>query len=273
MDPRPDEASGPGGHRRCQHGDEAQGAGGGRPDSSKPPGQREVIVRIENLLESRLLQRALREQAKELKKAVEEQGQELTDAALEAIEPLAVAAAYRDDDQVEHAPRVARASAMLARELGLQEETVEMIGRAARLHDVGKIGLSDGVLLHPDGHAPEDLELVKSHVEIGAEILGRGRSRLLKMAAEIARSHHERWDGSGYPEGLRGEQIPMSGRIVGLADTFDGLVHAADMPLADAVIEIESLGGRYFDPRVVSAFTSIDHELLVAPPSRAVAAV
>ena len=112
----------------------------------------------------------------------------------------------------------------MARELGA-ETTLELIGRAARLHDVGKIGLSDAVLLKLGRYSPEEFELMKSHTVIGAEILGRGRSRLLRLAAEIALSHHERWDGSGYPEGLRGEQIPLSGRIVGVADTFDALTH------------------------------------------------
>jgi cyclic di-GMP phosphodiesterase len=249
-------------------------AAGARDFLTKPLDPSEVVVRIENLLEARLLQRELREQTKALEKAVEEQSQELTDAGLEIIEPLAAASAFRDDDQAEHALRVGRTSALLARELALHEETVEMVGRAARLHDVGKIGLSDDVLLRPPGKlAPEDLELKKSHVAIGAAILGRGRSPLLRMAAEIARTHHERWDGSGYPDGLRGEQIPMPGRIVGLADTFDVLVHTAAMPLPDAVARLQDLAGRDFDPAVVRAFEALDHDELVAPALRAAAAV
>jgi putative two-component system response regulator len=247
-------------------------AAGARDFLTKPLDPSEVVVRIENLLESRLLQLELRKQAKALEKAVEEQSQELTDAALECIEPLAVASAFRDDDQAEHALRVARTSALLARELGLPEDTVEMIGRAARLHDVGKIGLSDDVLLHPARLAPEDVELMKSHVAIGAEILGHGRSRLMKLATEIARTHHERWDGGGYPDGLRGEQIPVPGRIVGLADTFDGLVHNAAKPLPEAVAEIQRLAGREFDPNVVRAFEALDHQDLVAPAQRVMSA-
>ena len=145
-----------------------------------------------------------------------------------------------------------RTAALLARGLGLDDETVEMIGRAARLHDVGKIGLSDHVLLQSGGYAPGDLELMKNHVAIGAEILGGGRSRLLKMAAEIARTHHERWDGSGYPEGLSGEQIPVSGRIVALADCFDGLVFpppgTTAKRLPEAVGEIQKRAGVDLDP-------------------------
>jgi putative two-component system response regulator len=248
-------------------------AAGARDFLTKPLDPSEVVVRIENLLEARLLQLELREQAKALEKAVEAQSQELTDAALEVIEPLAVASAFRDDDQDGHALRVARTSGLLARELGIPEESAELIGRAARLHDVGKIGLPDDLLLHPGRLAAEDRELMKSHVAIGAEILGHGRSRLLKLAAEIARTHHERWDGSGYPEGLRGEHIPVPGRIVGLADTFDGLVHNASKLLPEAVAEIQRRAGREFDPNVLRAFEALDHEGLVAPARRVMSAV
>jgi putative two-component system response regulator len=232
-------------------------AAGARDFLTKPLDPAEVVVRIENLLESRLLQLELRDQAKSLEREVED---------LEAIEPLATAAAYRDDDQEEHALRVARTAALVAESLGLPGETVDMIGRAARLHDVGKIGLPDQVLMHPDGLDPEDAELLKLHVDIGAEILGRGRSRLLTMAAEIARTHHERWDGTGYPQGLTGEQIPVSGRIVRLADTFDELVNPPPgrepRRVPDAVAEIRRLSGLEFDPAVVSAFDALEHEEL-----------
>ncbi|MBN1530144.1 MAG: response regulator [Thermoleophilaceae bacterium] len=230
-------------------------AAGARDFLTKPLDPSEVVVRIANLLESRLLQLELRDQAKSLELAVEE---------LEAIEPLATAAAFRDDDQAEHALRVARTSALVAESLRLSPETVDLIGRAARLHDIGKIGLPDDVLLAPGRLAPEDAELVKLHAEIGAEILGKSRSRLLTMAAEIARTHHERWDGSGYPQGLSGEQIPVAGRIVALADAFDGLVNpppgTEPRPVPDAVAEIRRRGGRELDPAVVSAFDALQHE-------------
>ena len=242
-------------------------AAGARDFLTKPLDPSEVVVRIQNLLEARLLQVELRKQTRALQKAVEERTEELTGTAMDVMGPLAAAAGYRDDEQDEHRLRVGRASTLVARGLGMDEATAEMIGRAARLHDVGKIGLSDDVLLHSNGHAPEDLELVKNHVAIGAEILGRGRSRLSRMAAEIARTHHERWDGSGYPEGLRGEQIPMSGRIVALADTFDGLVYPRPqkeaMQLTDAVRAVQALAGGELDPTVVSAFDALDHEALV----------
>jgi putative two-component system response regulator len=164
--------------------------------------------------------------------------------------------------------RVGRTSVLLARELALPHDVVAVMDRAARLHDVGKIGLSDSVLLNTGRYTPEDFELMKTHVLIGAEILSRGRSLLLRTAADIARTHHERWDGSGYLEGLRGEQIPMAGRIAAVADTFDALTrrrpYREAMPVPDAVAEIRGLAGREFDPRVVSAFESLDHPALVA---------
>jgi putative two-component system response regulator len=236
---------------------------GARDFLTKPLDPSEVVVRIQNLLEARLLQRELRDQAKALGKAVEAQSVELTDAALEAVETLGAAAAYRDDDDELHARRVGRTACLLAQGIGASDATAEMIERAARLHDIGKIGMPDAILMGAGRLAPEDAELMKSHVEIGAEILGRGRSRLLRMAAEIARTHHERWDGSGYPDGLSGEQIPISGRVVALADAFDHLVHGAARPVPDAVGEIRRLAGHEFDPNVVSAFDALHHDELV----------
>jgi len=235
---------------------------------TKPIDPSEVVARIENLLEVRLLQAELREQNRALEDLVTERTSELELASAELFEPLAFAAGYRDEDAHEHTLRVGRTSELLARALSLPEQLVAVIDRAARLHDVGKIGVSDSVLLNTGRYAPEDFELMKSHALIGAEILGRGRSLLLRTAAEIARTHHERWDGSGYPSGLRGEEIPTAGRIAGLADTFDALTrrrpYREAMSLAEAVTEIRSHAGRGFDARVVSAFETLDHLKLTA---------
>src|SRR2546422_11677046 len=135
-------------------------------------------------------------------------------------ERVAPAAEFRDDDTGEHARRVGELSAVLARNLGLAGDEVELIRRAAPLHDVGKIGIPDHILLKPGTLIPEEFELMKTHVKVGAGILSEGKSDLLRLAEEIALTHHERWDGTGYPVGLRGEAIPLSGRIVAVADGF-----------------------------------------------------
>ena len=243
-------------------------AAGARDILTKPLDPSEVVVRIENLLEIRIAQLELRRENKALEDDARERTRALMEAEIDLVEPLGFAAEYRDEDALGHPLRVGATAAQLAAELALPDESVGLIGRAARLHDVGKIGLPDAILLNAGQYSPEEFELMKSHVAFGAEILGRGRSRLLKMAAEIARTHHERWDGSGYPERLSGEEIPMAGRIVALADTFDALCHPrpyrAAKLLPEALAEIRALSGHSFDPRVVSAFEALDHAELLA---------
>lgn len=252
-------------------------AAGARDFLTKPLDPTEVIARVDNLLESRLLQLELRDKNRALEERVDLRTRELAEAGQELLEPLAFAAEYRDEDAHDHTVRVQRASALLARELAEDHETADLLGRAARLHDVGKLGLSDAVLLNTGRYTPEEFELMTTHTLIGAEILGRGRSRLLRMAAEIARSHHERWDGSGYPHGLQGEQIPFSGRIVGLVDTFEALTHRRfnreAKSVTEAVADIRDVSGRLFDPRVVGAFDALDHVALLAPVDEADVAV
>jgi putative two-component system response regulator len=174
---------------------------------------------------------------------------------------------YRDDDTNRHTERVARTAALLAGNLGLDIETTETIKRAAPLHDVGKIGIPDEILLKPDKLTAEEFELIKTHTVIGGRILCESNFPILKVATEIAFTHHERWDGNGYPAGLKGEEIPIAGRIVALADAFDAMTHARPYKSAfsveHAVAEIQRCSGAQFDPRIVEAFMTLDHHPLV----------
>jgi len=211
----------------------------------------------------------LESQNEALAERVRERTRELEEARFDELDRLALAAEYRDDDTQEHARRIGRTSGLLADTLGLGAEMRELLMRAAPLHDVGKIGIADSILLKPARLTGEEFEIVKTHAQLGAELLGGGRSRILQLACEIALTHHERWDGTGYPHGLAGDLIPIAGRIVSVADVFDALTHSRPYkdawPLADAVREISAGSGQQFDPAVVAAFQTLDHQALVMP--------
>ena len=228
---------------------------------SKPLDGTEVVLRINNLLQTRWLHGELRRQNEALEIKVQERTRQLADAQLEILQRLAVAAEYRDDSTGEHTQRVSKLAAMIARGLGQSEEEIEVLRLAATLHDVGKIGVPDHVLMKPGRLTVEEFEIIKLHTNIGAEILGGSNFSILQLAREIALSHHERWNGTGYPNGLKGAAIPLSGRIVALADVFDALTH--DRPykrawrLDEAIAEIKRLSGLQFDPQLVTILLSI----------------
>jgi response regulator RpfG family c-di-GMP phosphodiesterase len=187
---------------------------------------------------------------------------ELEAAALDSLRRLAKAAEYRDDNTPEHTQRVGDLAARLARELGRDDRTVWLVRHAAPLHDVGKIAVPDSVLLKPGRLTEEEFEVVKTHAVLGARVLAGGDSDLLICAEQVARSHHERWDGTGYPDGLAGEAIPLEGRLVHVADVFDVLVHERpykeSWTVEAAAEEIRQGAGTQFDPDVVRAFDVLD---------------
>jgi putative two-component system response regulator len=162
-------------------------------------------------------------------------------------------------------------AALLARQLGLTDPQISLIRRAAPLHDVGKIGVPDSILLKPGKLTMDEFEQVKKHTTIGARILSGSRFNLLRLAEEIAFSHHERWDGEGYA-GIRQDQIPLAGRIVAVADVFDALTqkrpYKAAWPIAEAVAEIDRQRSRQFDPEVVDAFLRVIDQQAPAIPAQ-----
>jgi putative two-component system response regulator len=236
---------------------------------SKPVEPIEVRLRIANLLETRRLELEMLGQNHMLEARVSERTHDLERARLELLERLALAAEYRDDNTQEHAQRVGRTVALLARSMGLADAEVEVLLQAAPLHDIGKIGVPDAILLKTAPLTAEEFAVMQAHTAIGAQILSGSEFATLQTAEQIAASHHERWDGGGYPYGLAGEQIPLGGRLVALADVFDALVHERPYKMAwslqRAVEEIVSLRETHFDPDVVSAFELLDHEQLMQP--------
>jgi PAS domain S-box-containing protein len=203
--------------------------------------------------------------AKCLEKLVAERTRELDDARAETLRQLAIAAEYRDDETYQHTERVGHVASRLALGLGLPAGQVTLLRHAAPLHDVGKLAIPDCILLKPGRLTVEEFAVMKTHAELGARLLSSGSSRVLQTAAVIAATHHERWDGAGYPNGLVGEAIPLVGRIVAVADVFDALTH--DRPYKSAwsvqraFEEIERSAGGQFDPRVVRAFQAMRAEL------------
>jgi putative two-component system response regulator len=225
-------------------------AGGARDFLTKPFDASEVLLRIENLLETRSLYTTLEQR-------VAERTRELEDAQVEILQRLAAAAEFRDDETGEHTQRVGRLSALIAEQMGLPAATVELIRRAAPLHDVGRIGIPDSILLKQGALTEEEQRIMRTHAAIGARMLAGGLSALVQTAERIARSHHERWDGKGYPDRLAGERIPIEARIVGVADFLDALTHKRPYrpawSLQKTLATIGDESGGHFDPAVVNA--------------------
>ena len=197
-------------------------------------------------------------QNRQLGKRVREKTEELNEARLEITQRLGRAAEFRDNETGMHVIRMGHYSRLIAESLGIGEEWTDLILHAAPMHDVGKIGIPDKILLKPGKLSPKEWEIMKTHSSIGGKIFSGGTSRIMKMSRAIALTHHEKWDGSGYPEGLKGEKIPLEGRIVAVADVFDALTserpYKKAWPIEESVALIEQESGKHFDPKVVQAF-------------------
>ncbi|HEY1952116.1 MAG TPA: HD domain-containing phosphohydrolase [Gemmatimonadaceae bacterium] len=228
----------------------------------KPFDSAEVLLRINNLLETHFLYRKLRGQNTELERKVAERTRELEDSQVEVLERLAAAVEFRDDDTGNHTRRVASVSALLGHAVGLDATSIELIRRAAPLHDIGKVGIPDSILLKAGPLSADEFETMKTHTVIGSRMLSKGRSELVRVSQRIARSHHEWWDGSGYPDRVSGQSIPLEARIVAVADFLDALTH--DRPyrpargMQETLAEIARRAGTHFDPAIAKALLSID---------------
>ncbi len=255
---------------------------------SKPVHQGEMLARIRNVLTAKAYQDRLRCYSEELEDAVGKRTAELEASRLEVIHCLARAAEFRDDDTGQHIVRVGRYARIIGEELGLSDGHLELLELAAQLHDVGKIGIPDAILLKPGKLTPEEfdimqrhcgfgkrivdclpaceVEIIRGHADLGAKIIDNVRSPILNMAKRIALTHHERWDGSGYPMGLSGEDIPLEGRITAVADVFDALsssrTYKAAFSLTKCFEILEEGRGTQFDPDVLDAFFARSKELV-----------
>jgi cyclic di-GMP phosphodiesterase len=224
----------------------------------KPFDSTEVLLRVRALLETRRLQRRLAEHNQQLEEAVAERTRELEASQVEMLQRLAIAADLRDDETGQHTQRVGHLAGRLALALGLGPKRADLIARAAPLHDIGKIGVSDAILRKPGKLTDDEFRQMKDHATVGARILEGGRSELIRLAELIARHHHERWDGTGYSAGLAGEAIPLEARIVAVVDFFDALTH--ERPYRGAVAVDRTLDmiresiGTHFDSAVALPF-------------------
>lgn len=209
---------------------------------------------------------ALHNQNLDLAEQVKERTQQLEQSRLEIIQRLGRAAEYKDNETGMHVVRMSHYSRILAEQLDVSKRWVELIFHASPMHDIGKIGIPDRVLRKPGKLDNEEWDVMQQHVQIGGDIIGDSDSALLKLAQEIALYHHEKWDGSGYPHKLKGEDIPLSARIVAIADVFDALTserpYKKAWPVEKAIGLIEEEAGKHFDPDLVPIFISKLDEML-----------
>ncbi len=239
---------------------------GARDFLNKPFDWSEGLTRVRNMLEVRLLHNQIRDQNRSLEEKVRERTLELERTRLDVIQRLGRASEFRDNETGQHVVRMSHCSARLGQALGMTEPEWKLTLHASPMHDVGKIGIPDHILLKPGRLNDKEWEIMKSHTAIGGQILSGGVSPLIQMAHTIAVTHHEKWDGSGYPAGLKHEDIPLIGRVVGLCDVFDALISKRPYKRAwsvkEAMSEIEDQSGVSFDPYLVKVFKKILPEIV-----------
>lgn len=233
---------------------------------TKPFDQSEVIQRIFNMLEVRLLHKKVLLQNETLEEQVRQRTHQLEESRLEIIKRLGRAAEYKDNETGNHILRMSHFAQMLAKAAGLSQEQSDNILLAAPMHDIGKIGIPDSILKKNGRLTEEEYEVMKTHCEIGARIIGEDSSELLQMAKTVALTHHEKWNGKGYPGGLQAEDIPRVGRIVAIADVFDALTskrpYKKVWTVEKALTLMREASGKHFDPTLFALFVQSMPEIL-----------
>ncbi len=228
---------------------------------NKPFDRIEVLMRIRNILEASLLYKEIRHQNEDLEKRVQERTNELRETQREIVQRLGRAAEFRDTDTGAHISRMSRYSEKLGRAAGLGEEECELILLAMSMHDVGKIGIPDHILLKPGKLTADEWDVMRTHTILGAQLLSGSQSPLLQMGETVALTHHEKWNGTGYPHKLAGHDIPLPGRICAVCDVFDALTSARPYkdawPIDKALEELRNLSGSHLDPYLVDLFYEI----------------
>lgn len=228
---------------------------------TKPFNRKELLKRVALHIDNWVMKQHLLAEKQTLEDKVRARTQAMEHAQLEIVYRLGRAAEYRDNETGNHVKRVSLMAEALAESYGLSQEEARLIGLATPMHDVGKIGISDVIMMKPGNFTDEEFERMKDHVTIGGEILADSDSEVLKLAHEIALTHHEKFNGKGYPKGLKGKEIPLPGRIVAIADVFDALTskrpYKEAWPVDKAVDLIIREKGQHFDPDLVDAFIKI----------------
>jgi len=216
---------------------------------------------LNNMIDNNLAVKHSMEYAKDLKKTLanlKDAHRELKDAYFDTVLRLAMASEYRDKDTGDHIARMSHNCAFIAKKMGLPDMYIQNILFAASMHDVGKIGIPKAILIKKGKLTFEEFEIIKTHSSIGARILSNSNSKVLQLAESIALTHHEKWNGKGYPQGLSGKEIPLEGRIIALADVFDALIskrpYKDAYPVEEALDIIREERGKHFEPALVDLF-------------------